>query len=200
MRAWLLGMIAGLTAGSAMAADLPVAPPSPMIETRGASPTRAAFAQTLRMGKLKFDLAEDRLSDVVKLIGAGTIGRMGDGGEVLFWACYTLPHTRVWLAAGESETLDTVTAQVSNAPPSASCPALPASYQAISLDGAIWLNMSEADLTRRLGPAGKSAGGWQAWRRDLTMAVDKIDEYDGLAARIDGGRVIFLQMQRARSY
>ena len=200
MRGWLFGVALMLAGGPALAA-VPDAPPSPMIDVLSAPATaKAPFAQTLHMGGAKFELETDSLADIVKLIGTGTLGHMGDAGSSYSWVCYSLPHARLWLSGGEGGDLDTVTAQVSEEAASASCPALPAAYRSVNLDGAIWLGVSEAAAVKRLGPAGKSATNWRAWHRKLAFKTDKVDEDDGLAVRIDGGKVVFLEGQRSRRY
>ncbi|MEI9904674.1 MAG: hypothetical protein WDN06_12390 [Asticcacaulis sp.] len=201
MRGWLLAMAAMLTAGPVMAQ--PAAPPSPLMNASAAPATvKTAFAQTVSLGKRTFKLDEDQLPAVARAIGAGTPGHAGDGGDSFTWLCYTLTkaHVRLWLSGGEGGQLDTVTAQASDMPASAECPAMPAAYQAVKIDTWAWLGMSEGDFTQKLGPASKTADAWRGWHRALTMPADKVDEDDSLAMRIETGKVVYLSVSRTATY
>ncbi len=202
MRGWLIGL-ALMAAWPALADDLPVAPPSPLANA-GAAPatTKVALAVSVTLGKYEARLGETPLNEVYKTIGAGVMEHMGDGGESLEWLCYTLSsdHARLWLSAGESGKLDTITATVSDAAPSSHCPEMPDRFGPTHVDRGIWLGLSEAAMTRMLGPAGNSAGPWRMFHRKLEMPASWVDEDDTLAVRFDKNRLVFLAVSREVTY
>ncbi len=193
MRAWLLGL-ALLAAGPVLAQDLPVAPPSPMIDPSAATEGRAIFAQGFALGAFKGGSGTS-LADARKAMG-GVV----DGLDSVEWLCYDLAGSgqRVWLSSDEMSSgfVDTVTVTPRGATRSSHCPELPPKYQPLVIDSNIRLGMTETDLARRLGAPSKKVGTWVVYKTEqvlrdgsatLTLVVNFIN---GRAVFITAGHIV----------
>ncbi len=194
MREWLLGMVVGLAAWPVMAGDLPVAPPSPMVDVSAAPAVKATFAQGFALGAFK-GTPRTGLDDAEKALGG-----MIDTLDSMEWVCYDLPAggQRVWLSSDEMSggSVDTVTVTPRGTARSSHCPELPAKFQPLTIDSDIRLGMTPADLTRLLGQPSKTTGTWVVYKSQqllpdgsatLTLAVNFVN---GHAAFIAAGNMV----------
>ena len=200
MRAILSVMCGMVLAGTALAGDLPVAPPSPMA-TFSKPTTTVPFSQSVSFGGTKVDLESRTVIQMKTAIGVGVVDDMGSAGDHITWLCYDLPETRarVWIWGGESGRFDSLTAEVlsDRAPKSSHCPALPAKFRPIAIDGWLWLGASREALIKHLGAPATETGGWLVFSREVSGSRD---EDDRLVVRLENGRVAALWASRETTY
>ncbi|ESQ75385.1 hypothetical protein ABAC402_09795 [Asticcacaulis sp. AC402] len=131
-------------------------------------------------------------------LGSGIIDSLGDGGERIEWLCYDLPGARLWLTEELSEISEVTMMKRSKAAPvSSHCPALPAKFHSVKVDGYLTLGTSRADLIQRLGQPARQAGDWLTFHRTSST---KGDEYNELVIRLDNGKVAALWAKRLTTY
>ncbi|WP_157138974.1 hypothetical protein [Asticcacaulis biprosthecium] len=197
MRAILVILSGLMLSGAAVAADLPIAPPSPMIRSGAEAPNVVPFAQAFSLGSLNLAFESQTLQEVRGRIGGGVIDRLGDSGDRIDWLCYDLPGARLWLAEYQGKVRElTLAVRPAKAPASSHCPALLAKFQSVRIDGAITLGTSRADLIQRLGQPAKQAGDWLAFHRE---APAKGDEDNELIVRLENGKVAALWAKKVTS-
>ena len=199
MRGWLLGLAMLVTAGSVAAQDLPVAPPSPLVDPYGGKAMKKApVVDNFALGGARGQFQVTSLDKVRAAVGGGVVQKVP--GQGLFdYLCYDLPSAgeRVWLAVtdemgNEGDLVDSVTVKPlqSSDPKSRTCPALPARFAPVIVDGGVRLGMSRKDIIRVLGQPSLDTGGW------LVFWSDADDNRMTVTARIDGGKVVFLYVSR----
>lgn len=201
MRARVMALSVALFAGQAAAADLPFAPPSPMVDAMSAKPTRTAFARGFAIASWRGTFETTHLIDVQKRFG-GTIARQGDAGTSEQWLCYDLPdsHQRLWLVSYEINggTVAEVTMAEASAPAqSPQCPALTAGTK-VNIDGFVGLGTPAMSLAGKLGKPGLEKADWAAWYRNVP-AGKGCTEDETLAARSDHGHIAFVSAHRTTS-
>lgn len=153
----ILGLI--LSTGIAQAAVRTAAPPSPPLDTLGAPAVKALFARDLNLGQSKYKLDDLLIAELPRMTGVGHMDLMPG----VAWVCYDLSDgQRVWFSSGGKASfgfLDNVT--LTRAAGSAGrCPALPAKFSPIAIDGTIRLGMTKADLIGRLGTPSRQIDTW----------------------------------------
>ncbi len=164
MRGWLIGM-ALVFAGAAVADDLPVAPPSPLIDPYGGKPLRTPpEIGRFALGNATGKILATRLDQVKAAVGSGAT--QGVAGTPFNYLCYDLPAAkqRVWLSSTDGA-VDAVTVKMLDGsdPVSKSCPELPARFGPVVVDGKVRLNMSKAELVSLFGQPSIAAGNWLAF-------------------------------------
>ena len=195
MRSWLLGMGMMLAAGSALAGDLPVAPPSPMVDPYGGKVmAKAPAVSEFALGGLHGQFGATTFEKTSAATGAGSVEKL-PGQDLFNYLCYDLPSAkaRVWLAATDEmgnagNQIDSITVKPIEAsdPRSKACPALPARFGPVSIDGRISLGMTRQALVAALGQPSLDTGGWMVFHGEGT------DRRMTITVRIDAGKVAFL--------
>ena len=190
-------MVAGLImAGQAAAGDLPIAPPSPLIEPGGGG-IRATqpLANSFSLGPLSGNLGYGNdLKKLTKLIGVGRIGDLSKQDDPYVYVCYDIPQTRqrVWLISSDNtdigDAVDTITEKSLEPtdPKLGACPNLPAKYQPLLVDKVLRLGMRSEDLVKRFGKPGRIAGDWMSFSYPDDGIVHS------LVVRLQNGVVVFL--------
>ncbi len=184
----LLGI--ALLAGPARASDLPVAPPSPPVDSLHAPVVTAVFAQSFSLGTMKSNLAQIGLKDMTRDIGVGVVDQM----LPISWLCYDLPKSaqRVWLSSDEASQgfVDTITVTTLSAAASSRCPALPAKYQAVVIDNGLRLGMTKAELIKQLGQPSRQIDTWVVYSAETKDRNGSASR--GLAVQFVNGRAAFI--------
>lgn len=163
----LLVLFSALTS----AALPPPEPPAAAISWEPKSKTR--LITNLAMGTINLQFEETTLGTIADLIGLGRIEHQGDASESIYWLCYTTPTERLWIIAhgemgGPEHRITEVAARSqSSAVATADCPALPTSFQPVSLNGELWLGPKK-DLLKRLGEPSHIEGQWRAYNFEGT--------------------------------
>lgn len=191
MRAILIVVFGWMTAGIALAGDLPVAPPSPMVEpfAKGHE-AKVPLAQTFGFGASSFKLGHTAFDPVMKQLGGGSLQIMA--GEFQY-VCYDLPQSqqRVWMAATDEMgdgSIDSITVKRLEAgdPKSRLCPALPARYQPLRIDGVVQLGTSRNELIQRFGAPVRESGVWLVFNGGGDLSRQSV------TVRLEAGKVAFL--------
>lgn len=195
MRGWILGVAVMLAAGPALADDLPVAPPSPMIDPYGGKEmAKGPAVATFALGGFHGQFQTTSLDKIRAAVGAGAVQKV-PGQDLFDYLCYDLPSggARVWLAVTDEmgntgDLVDSVTVKPlePSDPKSRACPALPARFAPAAIDGNFRLGMSRADLLRLLGQPSLDAGGW------LVFQGAANDSRETVTVRLDKDKVVFL--------
>ncbi len=201
MRAGMIALSVALIAGPALAADLPFAPPSPMVDAMSAKATKTAFSKTFSIGTWSAPFEDTPLTEVQKHFG-GTIALQGDAGNAERWLCYDLPdsHQRLWLTAYEingGRVAEVTMTQVTAPAQSPQCPVLPAGTK-VNVDGLVALGAAPAALTSKLGKPGLQKADWAAWHREVPSGKDCTED-ESLAVRSDNGHIAYFTAYRTTS-
>ena len=172
--------------GSALAGDLPIAPPSPMVDPYGGTTlVKAPLAQTLKLGGLSLGLGTSDIASVPARIGKGIV-REAPGSGMYRYVCYDVVKTqqRVWLAAtdemGDGRSVDMVTVMRldSSSAHSSSCPEIQG--ESAVVDDFIAIGTPRNDLIKHLGQPSKTTGPWMVYngsghnsRQSVTVRMEQ---------------------------
>ncbi len=161
----------------ALAAAIAVAGPPPNLPIHTldwATSLKRPATGGLTLGALHVSLEETTLRDVLRAASIGSIKPSGEGGERIFWICFTdddsRPASRLWIISsaemgGDTQEVTEIAAvRLDRGLPTADCPVLPNSLRPISLDGGLWLGSPHRDLVRAFGAASQEVDGWEAYR------------------------------------
>ncbi len=188
-----------MMASGAEAADLAIAPPTPVVSRDAPASTTVPFAQGFQLGSFRGGFEDTKLEAVRKFVASGVIDRQGDAGDAEAWLCYDLPGgQRVWLSSGEISggAVDRITLWPAGTARSSHCPAVPAGFAGVAVDG-IGLGTTEIELIKRLGQPGKRANGWLVFHHAAKKG--QMDDDQTLVVKIDSGRVSALEVSRVVS-
>jgi hypothetical protein len=169
-------------AAAAHAADRPVPPPVPPLDTMNAKPVKATFARSFTLGGKPFDYEGARISNLPRTLGAGAVNQMTD----LAWVCFDLPGgQRVWFSGEGSADLNTVTLARQGAA-SSQCPAMPAKFTPVVIDQDLHIGVTRAEVLKRLGQPSRQVDTWMVYS----------SEYDhgrtGLAIQFADDKAVFI--------
>jgi hypothetical protein len=156
----------------------------------------------LTLGDLGLSLEKTTLNDVLRAAPSGSIVGSGEGGERIYWVCFTDPEprggSRLWIISsaemgGPTQEITEIAAlQLEQASATPDCPILPKSLKPISSELGFWLGSSHRDLVRAMG-ASRSAGGWEAHRYSGKLAGScdgGFDVMNWIATKTADGRLI----------
>ena len=148
----------------------------------------------MKMGSLNVELEGTTLGAIREAIGAGAIQHQGDGGESLYWLCYTAStsqaHARIWIEAdgemgGDNHSITAIAAQLLDKEPATrDCPALPTKFTPLSFSHGVWLGESTAAAAKALGAVPVQSGPWQfvGFQGKMPAACDGGDSADVLSS------------------
>lgn len=179
-----LSSILGLTlmASAALAADRPVPPPVPPLDTMHAKPVKAVFAQTFKLGTKTFRYNDTAVANLPKAVGVGAMDTLAG----LTWVCFDLPSgQRVWFSGEGQLDFNTITL-ARNAVASSHCPALPAKFAAVVIDSDLRIGTSRSDVLKRLGQPSRQVDNW------LVYSSEYAEGRIGLASQFDGDKAVFI--------
>ncbi len=139
-------------------------PPPTIAYDFGGTPvaTKTDPVSFLRLGTYRVTLEKTTLSKVVAEIGKGEIEQQGDGGESIYWLCYTASKAsnpyRVWIIAsgemgGPEHFVTEVIAQTIDVKGGSStgCPELPARFRRANINNGVWLGTNTQQLKSGFG-------------------------------------------------
>jgi hypothetical protein len=148
----------------------------------------------MKMGSLNVELGGSTLGAIRNAIGAGEFQHRGDGGESLYWLCYTAStpqeRARIWIEAdgemgGDNHSITAIAAQLLDKEPATrDCPALPAKFTPVTFSHGVWLGESTAAAAKALGAAPIQSGPWQfvGFQGKVPAACDGGDSADVLSS------------------
>lgn len=181
------GILAGLfsvmvLAGAVHAADRPVPPPVPPLDTMQAKPVKAVFAQTLRLGAKQFGYKEMRVANLPRTLGAGMVSEMTD----IAWVCYDLPAgQRVWFSGEGPQDFNTVTLARKGAA-SSYCPPMPAGFTPVAVDADLRIGATRVEVLKRLGQPSRQVDNW------IVYSSEHEKRRIGLAIQFAGDKAVFI--------
>ncbi len=146
-------------------------------------PTKGIFFGTFRA-----TFESTTLREVQKAASAGVEGHSGEGGERIYWLCYTAPRRgavdKIWIISHgemggpEGRITAFAASRLANPTTSSDCPALPASMLPVSIDVYVWLGSSDAELGKHLGAPSHAEGSWKIYNFQTKVPGDCIGGYD----------------------
>ncbi len=166
------------------------------------------------MGALHIKFEETRLAEVRDKVGKGIIGHSGDGGESIYWLCYSIvraPNSeRMWIISdsemgGPEQAVTRISAQTVRLSKAAEdCPPLPSQLQQIFLDGGIWLGTSSKSLHAFLGGDSLTDGVWGRWSYEGKLEGKDcegsgFDRFSTLSITTTHGRISILHATQVTS-
>ena len=186
-------MVVGLIlAGQVVAGDLPIAPPSPLVDPYSGAPTsKVAMAQSFAVAGTSFKLGGADIAKIPSRLGQGVVHEE-TADRSFRYICYDIPaaQQRVWLAVtdemgdGRSVDMVTVTRLTSADPRSSSCSAIKSSR--ITIDGFVGIGATKSQLIQKLGQPSFTAGPWMVFRGESDSARQSI------TIRLDQDKVAFI--------
>ena len=183
MRGILAGLISlMLGAGVAEAADRPVPPPVPPLDTMHAKPVKSVFARTFKLGTKPFRYSDVVVANLPKAIGAGAVDTLAG----LAWVCFDLPSgQRVWFSGEGHLDFNTITLARSEGA-SSRCAAMPAKFTSVIIDPDLRIGMSRTEVLKRLGEPSRQVDNW------LVYSSEYQHGRTGLAIQFDGDKAAFI--------
>jgi len=155
--------------------------------------------QKIVLGNLTLQWEKTSLQEVRNTIGVGVIRHRGDAGDSEGSLCYhTRSSGRIWLISGEMHTDQLIYIVSGKADAgsgkSADCPELPARFQPVSLNGALWIGTSANQLKKLFGPPSATKDGWlfYSYLGKTKIRGETFDRTAGLMVRTRNGKVVEL--------
>ncbi len=183
------------------AAETLAPPPQPFEAQTWSSSMKRKPTSGIILGRWSIDFERATLSEILSRVAIGEIQHSGDGGESLYWLCYTVggqAPARLWITShgevggAERAVTGVVLVKLKSGKPASGCPALPPRLLPASLQGNLWTGMREGAVIKRLGAPSYRNREWISYNFEAKRPGDcpgAFDVYNSLLLRTNQGSI-----------